>query len=72
MPGFGGTQRLARRVGLGSRASSSTRANVIDAERALAIGLVNEVVPQETLLERARGRQKVASKAPLAITAANA
>jgi len=71
MPGFGGTQRLARRVGLGHARELIYSGEPLSAERALAIGLVNEVVPHEKLLERVKElAKKIASKAPLAIAAA--
>ena len=71
MPGFGGTQRLARRVGLGLARELIYSGEPLNAERALAIGLVNEVVPHEKLLERVREvAKKIAGKAPLAIAAA--
>jgi enoyl-CoA hydratase len=70
MPGFGGTQRLARRVGLGLAREIVYGADPVNAERALAIGLVNEVVPHAELLERTRAvAQKIAKKGPLAIRA---
>jgi enoyl-CoA hydratase len=71
MPGFGGTQRLARRVGLGVAREIVYGADPVNAERALAIGLVNAVVPHAELLERTRAvAHKIAKKAPLAIRAA--
>lgn len=70
MPGFGGTQRLSRRVGLGLARELVFTGEPIDAERALAIGLVNAVVPGGELLDRARATaHKIAAKAPLAIAA---
>ena len=67
IPGYGGTQRLSRLVG-------STRAlywlltgDMFDAQKALEIGLVNEVVPQDQLLARATELATLlASKAPIA------
>jgi enoyl-CoA hydratase len=70
MPGFGGTQRLSRRVGLGLARELVYTGDPIGADRALAIGLVNQVVPAAELLPRARElAAKIASKAPLAIAA---
>ncbi len=54
IPGYAGTQRLARVVGKGRALELILTGLPIDAGRALAIGLVNEVVSQEGLLERAR------------------
>lgn len=59
IPGYGGTQRLPKLVGKGRAAQMIFTADMISAERAEQIGLVNEVVSQEELLERAK---KIASK----------
>lgn len=68
MPGFGGTQRLARRVGLGRARELVYTGDVINAERALAIGLVNEVVPAGELMARVTEvAKRIASRAPLAV-----
>ncbi|MEB2314042.1 MAG: enoyl-CoA hydratase-related protein [Sorangiineae bacterium] len=70
MPGFGGTQRLARRVGLGHARELVYSAEMIDAERALTIGLVNRVVPHAELMSVVRSvASAIASKAPLAVAA---
>ncbi|MCC6215755.1 MAG: enoyl-CoA hydratase/isomerase family protein [Polyangiaceae bacterium] len=71
VPGFGGTQRLARRVGIARARELIYSGDPIDAARALAIGLVNEVVPHGDLQSRARARAaELAAKAPLAIATA--
>jgi enoyl-CoA hydratase len=68
MPGFGGTQRLARRVGLARARELVYTADAIGADRALAIGLVNEVVPHAELLTKVKAvAKKIAEKAPVAI-----
>lgn len=59
IPGYGGTQRLPQLVGKGNAAQMIFSAEMITAQRALEIGLVNEVLPQEELLQRA---QKIAQK----------
>jgi enoyl-CoA hydratase len=70
MPGFGGTQRLARRIGQGLAREIIYTGDPISAERALEIGLVNAVVPHAELAARvAAVAKKIASRAPLAITA---
>jgi enoyl-CoA hydratase len=70
MPGFGGTQRLARRVGVGIAREMIYTAAIFDAARALAAGLVNEVYPSEELMARARKTAAtIATKAPLAVCA---
>lgn len=50
MPGWGLSQRLSRIVGVGQAKEISLTGNFVDAERALAIGLVNRVVEPEALL----------------------
>ena len=59
IPGFGGTQRLARLVGMGRAKELIFTCSNIDAAEAYRIGLVNKVVPQEELMATA---QKMASK----------
>ena len=71
IPGFGGTQRLARRVGVGRARELVYTGDVIDAQQALAIGLVNGVVPGAELLPKVREiAAKIAAKGPLAIAQA--
>ena len=53
-PGFGGTQRLARLVGLGMAKQMIFTGQNIKAEEALRIGLVNAVYPQSELLNEAK------------------
>jgi enoyl-CoA hydratase len=68
MPGFGGSQRLSRRVGLGHARELIYAGEPISAARALAIGLVNRVVPAEQLLPQAEQHaQRIAEQAPLAV-----
>jgi len=54
LPGFGGTQRLTRLVGRGVATELILHGGHISAERALAIGLANELVEPEALLPRAK------------------
>ncbi|MBW3609281.1 MAG: enoyl-CoA hydratase/isomerase family protein, partial [Actinobacteria bacterium] len=54
IPGYGGTLRLPRIVGKGRALELILTGEMIDAQEAHRIGLVNRVVPQETLLERTR------------------
>jgi len=70
-PGFGGTQRLARRVGLARARELVYTGDQITAEQALAMGLVNAVVPPGELMLRVRDvALKIASRGPLAVAAA--
>lgn len=54
IPGFGGTQRLPRLVGRGRALQMVLTGGMIKADRAEAIGLVNEVVEAAGLMDRAR------------------
>ncbi|MEA2461051.1 MAG: hypothetical protein QOH90_1228 [Actinomycetota bacterium] len=53
IPGAGGTQRLPRLVGIGRAKDIIYSGRFVPAAEALAIGLVNEVVPKEKVYERA-------------------
>jgi len=71
IPGFGGTQRLARRVGVAKARELVYTADIINADEALRIGLVNAVFPAAELLPRVREiAQKIAQKGPLAVASA--
>jgi enoyl-CoA hydratase len=71
IPGFGGTQRLARRVGDARARELCMTGDMVGAEEALRIGLVNTVVPHAELLAKVREvATKIAAKGPLAIAAA--
>ncbi|MEM5563482.1 enoyl-CoA hydratase-related protein [Psychroserpens sp. AS72] len=59
IPGYGGTQRLPQLVGKGRAMELVMTAGMIDANQALAYGLVNHVTPQEELIDLA---EKIASK----------
>jgi len=71
IPGAGGTQNLPRLVGLGVAKRMVFTGERISAARALAIGLVDEVVPAGTVLDAALTLARtIAANAPLAVTAA--
>lgn len=67
-PGFGGTQRFVRTVGVGMAKEIIYTGKTIRAEEALRIGLVNRLVPKENLMEEAIKLAKtIASNAPIAV-----
>jgi enoyl-CoA hydratase len=71
VPGFGGTSRLARRVGIAWAKEIVLAGETIEAELALRIGLVNRVFEPEDLLPAALAAGKaIAKKGPLAVAAA--
>jgi enoyl-CoA hydratase len=68
IPGFGGTQRLARLIGKGRALELILTGDMIDAGEAYRMGLVNKVVPQAELLETAKKlAAKISSKGPYAV-----
>jgi enoyl-CoA hydratase/carnithine racemase len=67
-PEYGSSFLLSRIVGLTKASELVLTARIIDAQEALAIGLVNEVVPGNELIRRAREvAQQIASLPPLAV-----
>ena len=67
-PGFGGTQRLARTVGVGMAKQMIYTARNIKADEAFRIGLVNAVYPQEELMDAAKKlASTIAKNAPIAV-----
>lgn len=69
IPGFGGTQRLSRIVGKGHALELLMSGNMVDAQEAYRIGLVNKVVPQSELLPKSEKLlQTILSKGPYAIS----
>lgn len=71
MPGYGGTQRLTQLVGKGKALEMIMTADMITADEAYRLGLVNHVASQEELLPKAEELlNKILSRAPLAIAAA--
>ncbi len=71
VPGFGGTQRLPRRVGPMRALEILLTGDSYDAARARELGLVLEVLPPERLLPHARQQaKKILARGPLAIALA--
>ena len=69
MAGFGGTQRLARLVGKGIAKEILFTGEMINAERAYEIGLVNRMVESSEVLEEAKKMaQTIAAKSPLGVS----
>lgn len=71
IPGFGGTQRLARRVGIAMARELTYTGDLIGADVALRIGLVNAVhAPEELMPKALECAKKIAANGPLAVEAA--
>jgi enoyl-CoA hydratase len=71
IPGYGGTQRLARLVGPGRAIEMITTGRRVKAEEALAFGLVSRVVPQAQLLQEAESLAgAILKNGPLAVATA--
>jgi len=68
IPGFGGTQRLARRVGIAKAKELCMTGDMIDAAEALRIGLADAVWPAAELMAKARDvAGRTAANGPLAV-----
>jgi enoyl-CoA hydratase len=68
IPGGGGTQRLPRLIGKGRALQLILSGEIINAQEAYRVGLVNEVVPQPALLARAEEiLQQIFANAPVAV-----
>ncbi len=73
IPGFGGTQRLARLIGMGRAKELIFTCDNIDAQEAYRIGLVNKVVSTEELYDTAKKMaKKIISKGSYAVSIAKA
>ncbi len=71
IPGFGGTQRLVRRIGQTRARELIYLGHALSAEEALRVGLVNRVVPPERVAEEAaRVAAELAAKPPVALAQA--
>jgi enoyl-CoA hydratase/carnithine racemase len=68
MPGYGGSQRLPRLVGKGRALQIILSGDIISAQEAYRIGLVNEIVPSANLMARAEAiLQQIISNAPVGV-----
>ncbi len=71
IPGYGGTQRLAQLVGKGRALEMIMTADMITADEAYRMGLVNHVVETEELLPKAEEiLNKIISRSPFAVSSA--
>jgi enoyl-CoA hydratase len=71
IPGFGGTQRLARRVGVAKAKELCFTGDMIDAAEALRIGLADLVAPADELMGKVTALAgRIAANGPLAVAAA--
>jgi enoyl-CoA hydratase len=71
IPGFGGTQRLARRVGVAKAKELCFTGDMVDANEALRIGLADLVAPAEELMAKVAALAgRIAANGPLAVAAA--
>ena len=69
-PGFGGTQRLARLIGMGKAKELIYTCGKVKAEEALRLGLVNAVYPADQLMDEClKLAEKIARNAPIAVRA---
>lgn len=71
VPGFGGTQRLIRRVGLAKGRELLYTGDIVNAHEAKTMGMINEVYPADELMDKVMERSRlIASKGPLAVAQA--
>jgi len=71
IPGYGGTQRLARLINTGRAAEYILTGDMINAEEALRIGLVNKIIEQDQLLKETIAlANKISAKGQIAVRAA--
>jgi enoyl-CoA hydratase len=68
IPGYGGTLRLARLIGLGRAVELTLTGAMVEAERAELLGLVSAVYPREGFLDQAKSfLRKVTGQGPVAV-----
>ncbi|MEI8279605.1 MAG: enoyl-CoA hydratase-related protein [Bacteroidota bacterium] len=69
IPGYGGTQRLTQLIGKGKAMELMMTGDMIGADEAKALGLVNHIFPQSELLDKTKDIvKKIKSKSPVAIS----
>lgn len=70
LPGYGGTQRLTRLVGVAKSMELNLTGDIVSADEAKRIGLVNEVFDETELIEKSIALiEKIISKSPIAVSA---
>jgi enoyl-CoA hydratase len=70
LPGYGGTQRFTRLVGYGKAAELMMTGDMLSAEKAAALGLVERLAPEGSALKEALDLARaIAGKSPVAIAA---
>lgn len=68
IPGFGGTQRLIQRAGIGTTRRLVYTGDIISAQEACVLGIVDKVVPSAELMDTVKATaETIASKGPLAV-----
>jgi len=68
IPGFGGTQRLSRLIGVAKATELTLTGDMITAQEAHRLGLINQVVPQDQVMKAAKDlARKIASKGQVAV-----
>lgn len=68
IPGFGGTQRLARLVGASKSLELTLTGDMLNAQAAFDMGLLNKLVPEADVMKQAMGlAKKIAGKSALAV-----
>jgi enoyl-CoA hydratase len=71
IPGYGGTQRLAQLIGKGKAMEMILTSDMVNAEEALKLNLVNHVTSKEELMDKANElASKMAAKSPVALATA--
>jgi len=67
IPGFGGTQRLTRRVGVGRALDLCLTGRMVGAEEAVAMGLADRLVEGDVVQEALKAAEQIAANGPVAV-----